>query len=155
MKFKGEINSLFGDSFTHDLRGLIEKSAVEKENIKSLAHDMGVSTAYTANKDKDPFNGVDTMEQMLDEWYQKKLCQLSQEEAWNLLIKVFEENCSALVLHTIRKGKPSTNTGAPPSSSRPPAADGQPQVRQEASGENSKMVIQSGSGTMNVHFHSS
>ena len=74
MKFKREINSLFGDSFTHDLRGLIEKGAIEKEIIKSRADDMRVSTAYMANKDKDPFNGVDTMEQMLDDWYQKKLC---------------------------------------------------------------------------------
>ena len=62
MKYKAEIKSLFGDSFTHDLRGLIEKGAIEKETIKRLADDMGVSTAYTANKDKDPFNGVDTME---------------------------------------------------------------------------------------------
>ena len=78
MKFKGEINSLFGDSFTRDLRRLIEKGAIEKETIKSLSHDMGVTTAYTANKDKDPFNGVDTMEQMLDDWYQKKLCLINR-----------------------------------------------------------------------------
>ena len=154
MKFKEEINSLFGDSFIRDLRRLIEKGAIEKEIIKSLADDMRVSTAYMANKDKDPFNGVDTMEQMLDDWYQKKLCLISQEEAWNLLVKMFEENCSPLVLQTIRKGKPSTDTGAHPSSSRPPAADGQPQFRQEVSGENFKM-FQNGSGTMNVHFHSS
>ena len=107
MKFKREINSFFGDSFTHDLRGLIEKGAIEKEAIRSLSHDMGVTTAYTANKDKDPFNGVDTMEQMLDDWYQKKLCLISQEEAWNLLVKVFEENCSPLVLHTIRESSSS------------------------------------------------
>ena len=127
MKFKREINSFFGDSFTHDLRGLIEKGAIEKEAIRSLSHDMGVTTAYTANKDKDPFNGVDTMEQMLDEWYQKKLCLMGQEEAWNLLVDVFDENCSPLVIHTIRRGKPST--GAPPSTSRPPAGEGQPQAR--------------------------
>ena len=125
MKFKEEINSLFGDSFTRDLRRLIEKGAIEKETIKSLAHDMGVSTAYTANKDKDPFNGVDTMEQMLDDWFQKKLCLVRPEEAWNLLVKVFGENCSPLVFQTITKGKTSTNTGAPPYT----PGDGQPQAR--------------------------
>ena len=113
MKFEREISSLFGDSFTHDLQRLIEKGAIEKETIKSLADDMGVTTAYTANKDKDPFNGVDTMEQMMDDWYQKKLCLIGHEEAWNLLVKVFGENCSPLVFQTITKGKTSTNTGAP------------------------------------------
>ena len=54
MKFKEEVNSLFGDSFTRELRRLIEKGAIEKEIIKSLADDMRVSTAYMANKDKDP-----------------------------------------------------------------------------------------------------
>ena len=132
MKFKREINSLFGDSFTQNLRGLIEKGAIEKETVKSLADDMGVPTAYTANKDKDPFNGVDTMEQMLDDWYQKKLCLINHEEAWNLLVDVLKENCSPFVLHTIREGKPSTNTGAPHSSLRPPAGEGQPQARRNS-----------------------
>ena len=125
MKFKEEINSLFGDSFTRDLRRLMEKGAIEKEIIKSLADDMKVSTAYMANKDKDPFNGVDTMEQMMDDWYLNELGQLSQEKAWNLLVKVFGENCKPFVLHKIREGKTSTNTGAPPYT----PGDGQPQAR--------------------------
>ena len=165
MKFKGKINSLFGESVIRDLRRLIKESAIEKETIRSLADEMGVPTVYAAYKDRDPFDPVTTMEHILDEWYQQTISQMSPEDAWKLLTKVLGECCSPYVQQEITKGR--NNTYTPPPSSQPQASPNEPPAGpnqppavhlqppavhlQQVTGDNSKLFMQSG-GTMNISF---
>ena len=62
-----ELVEIFGEQVVSNFFSLVEDGSISKFNLRNMAFEMGVIQTYNAYKDRDPFNPMETCNNMLDE----------------------------------------------------------------------------------------
>ena len=62
-----ELEQIFGKLVIRQLFSFVKKDSISKFNLRNMAVEMGVIQTYNAYKDRDPFNPMETCNNMLDE----------------------------------------------------------------------------------------
>ena len=70
MKYRAEYNKILGPEMLKKFTEFIEKTTIIKSHLKNMADEMGVSSTFESQKDKDPFDAITTFDLMLE----KVLC---------------------------------------------------------------------------------
>ena len=65
MKYRDELDRILGPNMIKKITKLIEKS-INKTNLKNMADEMGVTCTFDNHKDKDSFDLITTLYDMLD-----------------------------------------------------------------------------------------
>ena len=62
-----ELEKIFGERVISKLFSFVENNSISKFNLEMMAEEMGVIQTYNAYKDRDPFDPMETFNNMLVE----------------------------------------------------------------------------------------
>ena len=64
---RDELKKIFGEQVISKLFSFVKNDTIKKSNLKNMAVEMGVIQTYNAYKDRDPFDPMETFNNMLVE----------------------------------------------------------------------------------------
>ena len=100
LEYETGLNKLWGDKVLSILRELVKKVKIKQQNLKTMSRYMDVSNVYEGNIPNSDTS--ETLEMMLEKWYEQELFGLSPSEAQAALLNVIKK-CEPIVVKAVKE----------------------------------------------------
>ena len=102
LEYETGLNKLWGDKVLSILRELVKKVKIKQQNLKTMSRYMDVSNVYEGNIYNSDTS--ETLEMMLEKWYEQELFRKSPSEAKAALINVIKKSrCEPIVEEAVKE----------------------------------------------------
>ena len=102
LEYETGLNKLWGDKVLSILRELVKKVKIKQQNLKTMSRYMDVSNVYEGNIYNSDTS--ETLEMMLEKWYEQELFRKSPSEAQAALLNVIKKSrCEPIVEEAIKE----------------------------------------------------